>query len=627
MTILKHICNDTRYIEPEYSYINEFIVSQVPAMQNFFKKLICPQRTVALSSSFYTGSFIAAEDTGLEAPSHSHSHILSSAKTKKHIEHMNEINRLKIFTVVLSLEDLLFLAELVVEHEEEVVVRGWKDIARYARYIKGAYEGSIAASAHEKVFLYFCKKEWGESFDMEHSYVVSLNKAPVFSDESLAPGEVKLLAKCQEAVRSLLLSLDMSLFFDPDKNWDFAEILDFVVQFSYLFEGKRESLSSVPIKLLAQFLATYLPKLPAQYKAQNYRRLYIELMLDTETRFQKVRSDANQNKKVLLLVINFIEKHVKDIEQESKVQESVQRKKQFQEIIRTKEIHACVFNKRESEKHSLLVIPMHECPHARVAFAQDLIRGGRPNVQLELKQHVRKIDEFLQVFVSKDEVVQCCDSDQDPHSVGQAFFSYIELIRLELFRSGYSEDDIEITIEEIEKYLTSSMYKKIFPDQPSIEDTKLYQKTLELDWVKPEHLDIAPDQRNEDMWGFAIAQLVAMNKEKTPAQKLDCLGNCMNIIVNVLALVSGSGVGTDDTLPIIIYVVIKSKPTRLFSNLNYILKFRHPDKMIGRYGFVFQQFQSAAIFIEGLGASDLTVDAAEFYRNCEESKNTFELND
>ena len=35
----------------------------------------------------------------------------------------------------------------------------------------------------------------------------------------------------------------------------------------------------------------------------------------------------------------------------------------------------------------------------------------------------------------------------------------------------------------------------------------------------------------------------------------------MNIIVNVLSLVSsGSGVGADDSLPIIIYVVIKAQP-------------------------------------------------------------------
>ena len=88
----------------------------------------------------------------------------------------------------------------------------------------------------------------------------------------------------------------------------------------------------------------------------------------------------------------------------------------------------------------------------------------------------------------------------------------------------------------------------------------------------------------------------------------------MSIIVNVLSLMStgSGGVGTDDSLPIIIYIVLKAKLKRLYSNLNYISKFRHQSKMIGLKGFVFQQFQSAASFIENLDNSYLTISIDEY---------------
>jgi hypothetical protein len=89
------------------------------------------------------------------------------------------------------------------------------------------------------------------------------------------------------------------------------------------------------------------------------------------------------------------------------------------------------------------------------------------------------------------------------------------------------------------------------------------------------------------MWEFAIKSLRDTDECMSPVEKLSCLIECITIIVNVLDLcsTSGSAVGSDDSLPIIIYVVIKARPRRLISNLNYIVKFRHHNKMLAQGGF------------------------------------------
>jgi len=62
-----------------------------------------------------------------------------------------------------------------------------------------------------------------------------------------------------------------------------------------------------------------------------------------------------------------------------------------------------------------------------------------------------------------------------------------------------------------------------------------------------------------------------MDNRLTPIDKLDCMIECFKIITQVLELAStkeGAG-GADETLPIVIYVLLKAQPKRLHSNLKY----------------------------------------------------------
>lgn len=62
-----------------------------------------------------------------------------------------------------------------------------------------------------------------------------------------------------------------------------------------------------------------------------------------------------------------------------------------------------------------------------------------------------------------------------------------------------------------------------------------------------------------------------MDNRASPLEKLECMIECFRTITQVLELAaSKEGAGsTDDTLPIMIYVIIKACPKRLHSNLKY----------------------------------------------------------
>ena len=60
-----------------------------------------------------------------------------------------------------------------------------------------------------------------------------------------------------------------------------------------------------------------------------------------------------------------------------------------------------------------------------------------------------------------------------------------------------------------------------------------------------------------------------INNRITPAEKLQCMQECLRTIAQVLdlsALKEGS-VGAEETLPILVYTILKACPKRIHSNL------------------------------------------------------------
>ena len=639
-TILKNLFKETYFDEPHFFVINRFINEEKDRMKQFFRDIIQFDETTVFKSKKKpaTSNTIINKDCGmmynyflLTQKRQNLPQFSFNSQTQKQFQHMNEMKEFKIDTVMLSIEEVRFLAKLFEDLDTEVLGKGWNDLSRYAKNLRSADKsGSLiqtsflreqGLSEEDSLYLLFINKKLGPGLDNEVVYTPK----HIFSTN---PEENKLLTKVIDATKNLISFLDMSIFFDPSREWSLYDVVEFVIQFSYLFENKKTNMqTSIPMKLLAQFLAAYLKTIPESYISHNFRKLYTALIKDYEERFEFKRRLANRNKKLLLLAVNFMEKHINDIKQEIRVFESVKRKEFFLKFIKKGKVPACLLSIRDGSNLTIQVFPQLTCPHSKLASVNEFVMGskksGKGNHGNEAT-HVNNIEEFYQKFMKLDQVVQSTEREDDPFKVGEAFFEYMNVIKNILFEMLRKEDDVENTCEEIEKYITSCMYNHIFPSESSIEDTELHLKSLELDWIKPEHLDIVPANRNEDMWKLAIEAMESMETYRAPAEKLNCLLDCMSIIVNVLTLVSaGAGISTDDSLPIIIYVVIKAKPTRLYSNLNYISKFRHSSKMIGLKGFVFQQFQSAAAFVQSVDCTCLSINPEEYEKNVQASRDKY----
>jgi len=86
----------------------------------------------------------------------------------------------------------------------------------------------------------------------------------------------------------------------------------------------------------------------------------------------------------------------------------------------------------------------------------------------------------------------------------------------------------------------------------------------------------------------------------------------------------GNSKGADTFLPILIYVVLRSNPPNLVSNVQYISRFRNPEKLQAEAGYYLASLMGAISFIENLEASSLSISLEEFDQQIE--KTMTELN-
>lgn len=92
--------------------------------------------------------------------------------------------------------------------------------------------------------------------------------------------------------------------------------------------------------------------------------------------------------------------------------------------------------------------------------------------------------------------------------------------------------------------------------------------------------------RNDVVLSLTFHELRKVNTCRSPADKLDCIVQCCTVLFNVLNLSRVSAEdrpSADDFLPALIYVVLHSRVSTLYSNVEFILKYRNPADMITKW--------------------------------------------
>ncbi|KAF9038495.1 hypothetical protein BJ165DRAFT_1393612 [Panaeolus papilionaceus] len=209
----------------------------------------------------------------------------------------------------------------------------------------------------------------------------------------------------------------------------------------------------------------------------------------------------------------------------------------------------------------------------------------------------------------------------------------------EVWRNA-SDAEFENAMEGMEKLVMNRLYEFTFtpqlaqavPPRPITtddleRDRVLSQRIALFGWIEEKHLDVPEGEGGKGFLMFAQQELLKINHYKAPRDKLICILNCCKVIFGLIRHLHQEE-GADNFVPILIFVVLKANPEHLLSNVEFINRFRNPEKLQSEAGYYLSSLMGAVSFIETMDHTSLSnITREEFEKNVEEAIQSLPLSE
>ena len=343
------------------------------------------------------------------------------------------------------------------------------------------------------------------------------------------------------------------------------------------------------IAFYASYLQIHIEELEEKYKEKNYSLLIMEI----------IKNLCSTTNKINTAIINQFYLKVKD---GAKLNIIIRNN-----FLQTKKMEKCICIQFLFDK---LILP---CKLNIIKDEQGKISKITYEKITDDKSQINSIQSFINYFPNcrklfKDEE-DIIDSEENI-GLDSALISYFQdiksLLKSEAIMERYSKEEFDTIFFELQNYILYKLYPKLFPSNPTKKDTKLYNKCCRLNFIKPESLIKDKNAINEKLWKSSITLINQLDEKFTPVDKVEKFGKAFGILQNSVTFSSGKkDLGIDDTISILIYVIIKSKPKNLFSNSKYCQLFLHPELAKRMYGILLSQIEMVKNIIYNMKYTDL----------------------
>ena len=189
-----------------------------------------------------------------------------------------------------------------------------------------------------------------------------------------------------------------------------------------------------------------------------------------------------------------------------------------------------------------------------------------------------------------DDIILKEKEEGTPDMLKKYFKEINTLVKNEKIMTKYQTNDFISICYDLENYILLKLYKKIFPINQSKSDEFIYNKCQRLNFIKPENIIADKKMINENLLLKATEYINNIDKKYTPVDKINMFGKAFQILQNSMTFSSGkSDLGIDDTLPLLIYVMIKAKPRMINSNYIFCKNYINSELDKKEHGFLLMQ--------------------------------------
>ena len=347
---------------------------------------------------------------------------------------------------------------------------------------------------------------------------------------------------------------------------------------------------TIPIVFCLTFIQNNLHNIPSNYKAQNYKLLFTEMISEARSSLQRAKNDA----------VNQIYLKIKNSDKLNMIMNNtLSQLKQMEKIITI-----------ESLVEALTIKTKLEYKKTANNKIESIFLDKQDSSGCNVEESITSIKVFIDSFpnfVEMDENPLEYEENIEVDKVVSKFFSLIkQTLKTNDKMSRYTQEEIGSVNEAIQNYIMSKIHDRLVPCTRTKKDIFIHNKCKRLHWVKPKHL--IKDQKlvNEKLWKLAMEHINNMDNEKTPSSKIKCFNKAFAILQNSITFCTGKDeLGVDDSLQVLIYVLLKAQPKKIWTNFNYARLYIDPELSKKRFGLLLTQLEMVITVIKDLKYTDL----------------------
>ena len=328
------------------------------------------------------------------------------------------------------------------------------------------------------------------------------------------------------------------------------------------------------------YLEIFIKDLPEEYRNNNFGKLFFDIMLDVEKLIKSLQN-------------NILNQFYQKLREGDKLNLVISN---YSSQIKNLEKFVCIgylFN-------SLSIKNPFESD-VKEDDPQGLAIGGSP-----ISNFIKDFPDFRRNEREIDDIIEQ-ENKKDIPKILQTYFKEIkDKIKESKIISNFSSGELSSICYELENYILFRLYEKLFPLKKSKKDTFIYKKCCRLSFIKPENYIKEKIMINENLLKRAKEYINAMDDKFTPVDKIKMFGKAFQILQNSMTFSTGkSDLGIDDTLPSLIYIILKSQPKKINTNYNYCKNYINPELEKKEYGVLLMQIGMSLKVITEMKHTDL----------------------
>ena len=368
-----------------------------------------------------------------------------------------------------------------------------------------------------------------------------------------------------------------------------------------------DTITAKRIAFYASYLEIHIEDLDDKYKENNYSLLIMEIL----KKYERIINQINS------VIIN---------QYYIKIQNGIKLNLIYKNnYLQTKKMEKCICIKYLFDKlilpYKLNMVKDESNKITKITYEKLTTELNQRNMNAyTIQSFIDNFPDFRKIAENEEDIIDFEENIELDSALNSYFNDIKNLLKTETIMERYSKDEFDTVQTDLENYILYKLFTKLFPSKPTKKDTKFYNKCCRLSFIKPEALIKDKNAINEKLWQASIVLINELDNKFTPFDKVEKFGKAFAILQNSLTFSSGKNdLGIDDTISILIYVMIKAKPKNIFSNSKFCQLFLNPGLAKKLYGILMSQIEMIKNIIYNMKYTDLIgVTEEEFGKDDEE---------